>query len=225
MDWLSEARRGKGWTQQQAAARLGVSQGYLSLLENNRRPVSKRLLPKLQRQFGVPATELPVEAPKKEVDAQRLGEALGALGYPGFAYLKHGKRLNPVQVLLTALKAPNLETRLTEALPWVVLHYPDLNWEWLLEQVKVNDVQNRLGFVLMLAREVAEREGSHAAASKVAALVHRVERARLVREDTLCRESMTAAERRWLRNQRPAEARHWNLLTDLSPEQLLPYAT
>ena len=225
MGWLSEARRRKGWRQRQAAARLGVSQGYLSLLENNRRPVSKRLLPKLQRQFGVPATELPVEAPKKQVDAQRLGGALGALGYSGFAYLKHGKRLNPAQVLLTALKTPNLETRLTEALPWVVLRYPDLNWEWLLEQVKVNDLQNRLGFVLMLAREVAERGGGHAAASKVAVLVHRVERARLVREDTLCRESMTAAERRWLRNQRPAEAQHWNLLTDLAPEQLPPYAT
>src|SRR5438093_9346110 len=35
--WLRQQRELKGWTQQQAAARLGVSQTYLSLLENGRR--------------------------------------------------------------------------------------------------------------------------------------------------------------------------------------------
>jgi hypothetical protein len=34
---------------------------------------------------------------------------------------------------------------------------------------------------------------------------------------------MTDAERRWLRQQRPPQAEHWNLLTDLRPEHL-PYA-
>jgi hypothetical protein len=41
-----------------------------------------------------------------------------------------------------------------------------------------------------------------------------------MREDTLCHESMTEAERRWLRERRPEEARHWNLLTGLVPEHL-----
>ena len=31
---------------------------------------------------------------------------------------------------------------------------------------------------------------------------------------------MTQAERTWLRKQRPAAARHWNLLTGLVPEHL-----
>ena len=51
--WLREARKRKGWTQERAAARLGVSQTYLSLLENDRRTVSKRLARKLQRDFVV----------------------------------------------------------------------------------------------------------------------------------------------------------------------------
>jgi hypothetical protein len=34
---------------------------------------------------------------------------------------------------------------------------------------------------------------------------------------------MTDAERRWLRQHRPPQAEHWNLLTDLRPEHL-PYA-
>ena len=222
--WLKALRRHKGWTQQETAQKLGVSQPYLSLLEQGRRPLTKRLLSKFQRHFDVPATELHVEAPRPNVGAQQVAEALAALGYPGFAYLKRGARWHPVQVLLTALQQPNLEARLAEALPWVVLHYPNLNWDWLFERAKVKDVQNRLGFVLTLARQLAERNGDHATALKLSGLEQQLDRARLVKEDTLGRESMTVAERRWLHVQRSPEAQHWNLLTDLVPEHL-PYAS
>lgn len=221
--WLKTARRHKGWTQQEAAQKLGVSQPYLSLLEQGRRPLTKRVLSRLQRHFDVPATELPVEASKPNVGAQQVAEALGGLGYPGFAYLKRGVRWHPAQVLLTALEQANLEARLAEALPWVVLHYPNLNWDWLLERVKVKDVQNRLGFVVALTRQLAEQRGDHSTAFKLSRVEQQLERARLVREDTLGRESMTVAERRWLRDKRSSEAQHWNLLTDLVPDHL-PYA-
>jgi len=221
--WLKAARRHKGWTQHETAQKLGVSQPYLSLLEQGRRPLTKRLLLKLQRHFDVPATELPVEAPEPNVGPQQVAEALGALGYPGFAYLKRGTRWHPAQVLLTALEQSNLEARLAEALPWVVLYYPNLNWDWLLERVKVKDVQNRLGFVVALTRRLADHRGDHATALKLSQVEQQLERARLVREDTLGRESMTAAERRWLHDKRSPEAQHWNLLTDLVLEHL-PYA-
>jgi hypothetical protein len=55
---------------------------------------------------------------------------------------------------------------------------------------------------------------------ELAARVAKLEPSRLVKEDTLCRESMTQAERVWLREHRPKSAEHWNLLTDLSVEQL-----
>ena len=222
--WLKAVRRQKGWTQRETAEKLGVSQPYLSLLEHGRRPLTRRLLSKLQRHFDVPATELHVEAPRPNVSAQQVAEALGALGYPGFAYLKRGARWHPAQLLLTALQQPNLEARLAEALPWVVLHYPNLNWDWLFERAKVKDVQNRLGFVLTLTRQLAERNGDHATALKLSGLEQQLDRARLAKEDTLGRESMTVAERRWLHDQRPPEAQHWNLLTDLVPEHL-PYAS
>jgi hypothetical protein len=51
-----------------------------------------------------------------------------------------------------------------------------------------------------------------------------LESSRLAREDTLCRESMLAAERRWLRSNRSPLAQHWNLLTGLTVDQL-SYAT
>jgi hypothetical protein len=50
-----------------------------------------------------------------------------------------------------------------------------------------------------------------------------LEEARLAREGTLCRDSMPARERAWLRTNRPEAAVHWSLLTSLTAEQL-PYA-
>jgi hypothetical protein len=41
----------------------------------------------------------------------------------------------------------------------------------------------------------------------------------LQREDAF-RSSMTEAERRWLREHRPPEAAHWNLLTNLTASAL-----
>jgi hypothetical protein len=121
---------------------------------------------------------------------------------------------------LSALLTPNLETRVVEALPWVVWRYPDMNWKWLSEHAKVHDAQNRLGFVLLLARELAERKEDSATAARLRELEPYLERSRLAREDTLCRDTMTQAERRWLQEHRSSDARHWNLLTDLRAENL-----
>src|SRR5262249_5970206 len=92
--WLKEQRERKGWTQDQAAARLGVSQTYLSLVENGRRPVSKCLAQRLERRFAVPPTVLPV-ATKSLDNAQSLVEGLAALGYPGFTHFNPCRRVNP----------------------------------------------------------------------------------------------------------------------------------
>lgn len=219
--WLREARERKGWTQIQAARHLGISQTYLSLLENGQRALSKPLTRKAQHHFDVPANALPVEASQRASRApQQLATALAALGYPGFTHVKGGRRVNPAQLLLNALQTPDLEPRLAEALPWVAWHYADLNWSWLLAQAKLHDLQNRLGFVVALARQVAERHAQHDKASALASVEAQLERSRLVREDTLCRESMTQTERQWLRQERPTDALHWNLLTGLVAEHL-----
>jgi transcriptional regulator with XRE-family HTH domain len=218
--WLREQRARKGWTQEQAAARLGVSQTYLSLVENGRRPVSQRFARKLQRRFAVPPTVLPVGANGVPKDAQGLVEGLAALGYPGFAHFRPGRPVNPALLLFAALERRDLEPRLSEALPWVAWRYPDLDWDWLVPQAKLHDLQNRLGFVVELARQVAERKEQHATAEALTAVERRLEPSRLAREDTLGRESMTQAEQRWLREHRPPHAKHWNVLTSLVPEDL-----
>ena len=220
--WLREGRRKKGWTQAQAARRLGVSQTYLSLLEAGRRPLSRPLAQKAQRVFDVPATALPVgHLPAvKAADAEHVAGTLAALGYPGFTHMKPGRCMNPAELLLVALSASNMEPRLAEALPWVVWKHPDLNWDWLLAQARLHDLQNKLGFVVALAKVVAERRHDADTVKTLKRVEAALEPSRLAREDTFARESMTQAERRWLRAHRPPAAEHWNLLTGLTPDHL-----
>ena len=92
---LKLGREEKGWTQEQAAARLSVSQPYLSLMEKGVRPVSKKLARKAASAFGLSATTLPVETSWETVppqDANTLAMDFAALGYPGFAYLKSKRK-------------------------------------------------------------------------------------------------------------------------------------
>jgi len=221
---LRLARKQKGWTQEQAAIKLGLSQAYLSLLEGGARHIPEKLAVKAVRVYGLSQAHLPmntrrVHAP--QADERRLAAELAALGCPGLSHLRPGRRKsNPAEVLLSALSRDDLDARLVEALPWVALKFPDLDWQWLTNTAKVNDLQNRLGFVTGVARRLAELRGERQSAELLARQESSLARSRLMREDTLCHESLTEAERRWLRKHRPAEAKHWRLLTDLTPEQL-----
>lgn len=219
---LKKARLAKRWTQQDAAKYLGLSQTYVSLLEANHRPVPDKLVPKFLRAFQVPPTALPLRSSETATPIKpgRYARYLGALGYPAFSYLKGRVDRNPADLLLDALRQPDLDSRVAEGLPWLALAYPDMNWEWLVKNAKLNDLQNRLGFVVTLARRVAEKRDAHEKLPMLARYEALLERSRLAREDTFCRESLTETEKRWFRRARPRDAQRWNLLTDLSPEQL-----
>ncbi len=146
-------------------------------------------------------------------NSDRLAEELAAIGYPGFSYVRESlPPRNPAEVLVSALQSNDLDSRLTEALPWVVLTFPDLDWQWLVNAAKLGDLQNRLGFVTTVARRLAEREGDHNKAALLQEKEDLLERSRLARQDTLCHDSLTPSERRWLLENRPNEARHWGLL-------------
>jgi len=218
---LRAGRLEAGLTQVQAARRLGVSQPYLSQLEKGERPVTAELARAAATLYRLPATALPMpESTREGADPQRLARQLAGLGYPGFAHLRSLKE-NPAAVVLECLVQKDLEVRLAEALPWVLLTYSDMDWSWLVRQAKLHDVQNRLGFMVALAKVVATAQPQFRGALEPLSSVEvQLERARLAREDTLCRDSMPAAERRWLEERRSLVARHWNLLTGLTADQL-----
>ena len=220
---LRQARLAAGLTQQQAAAKLGISQAYWALVEGGKRRLTVDLAQGVVDLLRLRPTGLPLEESSNAMsgaDSESLARDLAALGYPGFSYLRSIRARNPAGVLLSALLCNDLEARVVESLPWLVLEYSDLDWDWLLAKAKQSDLQNRLGFVVSLGRRAGRDLATLAKLSEVEA---RLEQARLVREGTLCQESMSEAERRWLRRMRPPEAQHWNLLTDVTPE-LLPHA-
>ena len=154
------------------------------------------------------------------VDAETLANDLAWLGYPGFAYLDPKRKKNPEEVLLAALSSDCLESRAAEALPWLLLTYSDLDWPTLINTSNAKGLQNKLGFVTCLARKVAEMRGETHVAEVLRYQERVLERSRLFSEDTFCNRSLTMVERRWLESNRSDEAKHWRLLTDLSPEHL-----
>jgi transcriptional regulator with XRE-family HTH domain len=236
---LRKARQQRGWTQAEAGVRLGVSQAYVALLEKERRRVPTKLARKAVRLWGLdpvllppaenpstltPATAKSALAGSPDVSDQ-LARDLSRLGYPGFAYLRGGWLKNPGEVLLTALAQRNLDSRVAEALPWLLLRYPEMDSDWLVTQTRLLNLANRLGFVVDLARHVLERknETDSARYQTLTRLSNALRSSRLDVEDTFGQESLTETERNWLRANRPDEARFWHLLTNWQPE-FLQYA-
>jgi hypothetical protein len=123
-------------------------------------------------------------------------------------------------LLLLALDSEDLDARVTEALPWLPLNFPDMNWGWLTAEGKSRDRQNRLAYVTLLASDVAQSRCETELAESLLYRVAGLERSRLANEDTPAKNSMSQAERKWLRTHRTPAATHWNLLTDLKAEDL-----
>jgi hypothetical protein len=193
------------------------------MLEAGARQLTHRVATKMMRVYRLSSSVLPpaIELPAASGPAaEGLVDELAALGYPGFAYLRNrAPRKNPHQVVLEALAQPNLEARIVEALPWLMVRHAEADTQWLEDHAKRADLQNRLGFVVTMARRLTEGDPKREAeAQALARLEERLHRSRLAREDTLCRESLTGAERRRLRRNRSDEARRWNLLTGWMPE-------
>jgi len=199
---LQRWRRRKSLTQVDAAALLGVSQPYLSLLEKGARPLTAELRNRLKAVHP---------AQRRDSADDGFRAKLSALGYPGFAHVTPSRpRPSPDTLLLSVLARPDVDSRVVEALPWLVRRYArQLDLAWLVRQAKLQNLQNRLGFVFQTAgTETAE----------LSAVVEELERARLLQEATLCWDSMPAAVREWMRVNRQALAVHWNVVTTLRPE-------
>jgi transcriptional regulator with XRE-family HTH domain len=214
------ARLVGGWTQAEGASRLGVSQPYYSQLESGYRPLPEALALVAVREFQLSPSALPLpelDPHLAPLDPRELAAQLASLAYPGFAHLTKALRpMNPAFLVAAALAHANLDQRLVEALPWVLAVFHDLDWDWLRAQCRLRNLQNRLAYVVLLAMKLPKPKADAALADALSEL----EMSRLAVEGTLCRDSMSAAERTWARKHRPSEAAHWNLLTTLTADQL-----
>src|SRR3989442_1033758 len=225
---LRADREKVGWTQVKLARRLGVTQAYLSLMETGMRRVPPRLARRLTRLLDLPPTMLPVTPTSTSKDRptnESFEVQLARLGYPGYAYRRRpGPMRHPVEVLLAGLAFDHLEPRLVEALPWLLLHHAGLDVGRLVADAKAQDLQNRLGFMVALARQVAERKKEFEGRLPELRLMEgALERSRLAREEPFGQGHPHERLLEWLKRERSGAAKYWNLLTDLKVEHL-PYA-
>lgn len=181
-------------------------------------PASLRLA--AVRKLRLSPVTLPLPPPSLAVDPfgpDELAAVLAWLGYPGFAHVRKSRGgINPAELVARALPHSDLDPRLVEALPWVLSTFHDLDWPWLAGQCRLLDLQNRLGFLVVLADQL----GKPGSGRQLRAALVDLERSRLAAEGTMCRDSMSEAERTWTRKHRSPDATHWNLLTTLTSDQL-----
>src|SRR5260370_35055889 len=153
------ARRQRGWTQGNVAARLGISQTYMSLLEHDQRHFPPGLVRKAVTLLRMSPSALSL-SPHSSSNTE-LTRQLSALGYPGFAHVRPARRRNPAEVLLAALGKDNLEARVAEALPWLLLQYGAMGEECekrMVEEGRLRGLTNRLAFPVTRAEQAAKRE-------------------------------------------------------------------
>lgn len=206
------ARKAAGLTQERAAAKLHLTQAYLSMLERGKRPITPALAERLAKVYGLRPVKSSVKWTEDEMARQ-----LGGLGYPGFAYLRSKRKASACHLVAWALQQETLDARLVEGLPWVLLHHEQsLDWAWLVQDAKLANAQNRLGFLMSLACEAAERLGKEDLARRFRFLLRELEPSRLAAEDTFFGPVRTERMREWLREQQSSEARHWGMLTDVT---------
>jgi len=161
---------------------------------------------------------------KDEARSRTLRDALGALGYPGFVNLfteiEAEFNHDPAVVLIAALSCDHLDERVVEALPWLVLRYSGMDWQWVMREARKKFAQNRLGFIVGLALRVgASSDGNMDRLARLSAVEEELFEHRLEKEDTLW-QRIPEGERKWLRESRSAEAKQWRLLTDLQEQDL-----
>ena len=222
---LKAGRARAGLTQVKAAAKLGLSQAYLSLLESGARRVTPGVAHAAANLYDLEPPVLATPEPPRLRDVQRkLPHQLAALGYPGYSHLRKSPPPNPTLVALEAVTDGTLDGRVAEAMPWVIERHPKLDWKGLVTYAKVRNAQNRLGFFVTLARELAETRSNFETSARLKDVEKELELSKLAAETTLGRDSMPAAEKEWLRKNRPPQAERWNVLSTLTAAGL-PYAS
>jgi hypothetical protein len=155
------------------------------------------------------------------LDQHWMYDELANLGYPYFANYRGGTpTYTPARFLAHVLDLPKVEPRVVEALPWLVYVFPLMEWDWLIEDMRLRGRQNRLGFLVDLAIELAEALADTGRVRKLLPQRDLLNLIKLDKEDTLCSEDMREGTRNLRRDRRSTVAAHWNLLCNMELNHL-----
>ena len=164
-------------------------------------------------------------------DEDYLERALAVLGYPGFAYLVRYLKsktdkdaFDPTELIRWAIAQNVLNTRVTEALPWLIAAYAaQVNWNQLIGSAQQQGTQNRLGYLACLALQLVELKQSLSrpeARRLLREVISRLHKIRQFQEQTLMNDQIGPAMRRWVSENRPSEAARWHILTTITTDDL-----
>jgi hypothetical protein len=154
-----------------------------------------------------------------------MADALNLLGHPGFRTLFYGLEEetppDPAVVLVAILSCDDLDESIVEAIPWLILRFEHLDWDWIVREAVSRRIQNRLGFMVNLAAQVAA-EGAVEQERLVflTRLEERLFEFRIDAEDALCSRRLGNERKQRLRELRSSEARQWGILSALRPTDL-----
>jgi hypothetical protein len=105
------------------------------MVERGTRPVSPELASKAAQVLAVPATALPLGVyQSRPHDGFLFNIAFGSTRVFGIRLSCWDGEDEPDRTLMDALDSEDLDPRVTEALPWLPVKYPELDWEWLNEE-------------------------------------------------------------------------------------------
>ena len=157
-------------------------------------------------------------------DENYLEKALASLGYPGFAYLvpyfNDQGAFDPTELIQWAVIQDVLDVRLIEAIPWLIAAYAaKIDWGKLINNVREHGAQNRLGYLVCLALDLAESKQSLSHPETRQLLkgsLLQLQEIRQSQEQTLMEEWCGPALRAWMRVNRSREASEWHLLSTLT---------
>lgn len=158
-----------------------------------------------------------------EAQNNQWADDLATMGYPGYTHrlwqLSQRTPPDPTSFMITLLNERAVSARVVNGFPWVLFHFAlAIDWEALVKYAVEHDRQNRLGFLVTLAAEYAEKNGERERAARLNHYQEVLNRVRLDQDDTFFDEhvSMFQSEsgRQWLELYRPEEARYWRLDTN-----------
>lgn len=220
---ILKERISRNWEQLETAERLKVSQPYLSLIEAGKRPVTEKLARRAIHLFKLSPTALPVRD-VSELQTKKsenlLASQLAGIGYVRFSHLRKSKKVNPAEILISALKLDDLESRIVEALPWLIYRFSEMDWLKIIKAAKISDAQNRLGYLVNLVFEKSKNDKDKIKQNLFNELLSILASSRLLREDSFKRQTLTESEKTWLKQNRPKNAKYWRVLTNLTVEHL-----
>ena len=218
---LKAFRLRAGFTQSDLARKAGTLQPRVAVMESAQDSTLPRLewLARVAKALGVTVSTLLAEeatAAAKSFsslpeDGENLAAHLKVLGAPLTGSERKNRSFSPEAVVLGVLRVVP-SSRMVECLPGLLSRQP-MDYEKLLRLARERGLVNRLGFVVEVAADLADKESNRTKASRLHSLSRKLWSKRdKEAEEFLMSEAPEDPEfRNWLKKKTPLPGKKWGV--------------